>query len=159
MDSFAWKAAFDTGIADIDAQHRTLVDLLNQCEHTARHDPHGLSPATVARLKSHALDHFALEESCLAAANFEGIDLHRTQHRYFASRMAELEALPCHASPALASLTAFLRKWFLFHVTGADRDYVACLTKAERNPSAQARFGESSAGDVARRDDARAPRR
>lgn len=133
MDSFVWKDAFNIGLADIDAQHRELVDLLNECEQTARLRAGGLGPATVARLKTYVVDHFSLEERRLATAGFEGLERHRAQHQYFATRMAELETAAFHANPdELASLTAFLRDWFIHHILGDDRQYIPCLKAAER---------------------------
>jgi hemerythrin-like metal-binding protein len=133
MDSFVWKPAFNTGLAEIDSQHRVLVDLLNECDQTARRRAGGLDPATVARLKAYVVDHFVLEESRMAAAGFENLARHRAQHQYFATRMAELETPASHANPdQLASLVAFLRDWFVHHVLGDDRQYVSCLKNAER---------------------------
>ncbi len=133
MDSFVWKPAFNIGVADIDAQHQELVELLNACEHTARHRIGGLDPAVVARLKAYAVDHFFREEFRLAAAGFEGLEGHRAQHRYFASRITELETPARDATPdELASVVAFLRDWFVHHVLGHDRQYVSCLQNADR---------------------------
>ena len=65
MDYLHWVPELDTGIAEIDAQHRRIVDYINQLQELRHsHDREGLSNV-IAEMVDYTMSHFAFEEALI----------------------------------------------------------------------------------------------
>lgn len=111
----AWDAAYDTGHAPIDAQHRAL---LAQCNRLA--DLCGGDEAAdaefdqcVDRLKAMAREHFAAETSLLAGST--ALDEHLDECEEFEYLASEV-ATPGHFDRL--ELQRFLALWCVGHIAG-----------------------------------------
>jgi hemerythrin-like metal-binding protein len=120
-----------TGNAEIDRQHRELIDWCN-----ALNDPDSVA-AREGRI-SHALRfvigyvelHFAAEDRAMVAAGYPGIEPHRKGHAYFQREVAQLrQNLRSIRSARAAALQLhhLIQDWFLQHIRQADRELAAWL--------------------------------
>lgn len=131
MAHVRWKEHYRIGYKDIDAQHRVLLDLLNQLIDLIDQggSPEGIS-SIFQSLTRYALTHFANEEAYLMAAGFP--DLHRQQaeHATFIQQLLSFDQAYNPSDPALLEETRrFLKDWFLCHILESDMDYVPHLKR------------------------------
>jgi hemerythrin-like metal-binding protein len=121
--AFEWSAVYETGIAEVDAQHRRLVELINELS-VAQARPAG---QLLDELVDYAARHFADEERLMAAQPLqpEAVAAHVAEHRGF---VAELSSLRAQEEGADAStLQRFLASWLAFHILGTDRSMAVQL--------------------------------
>lgn len=131
MAAFVWKDGFNTGIEEIDRQHRLFLDYLNQCnEYALSHNKEQIIPELLLKMKDYALMHFEFEETLMKSVNFAGIAQHEAQHEYFDAQVAELEeAIKNGVNEKAVSLAAFMRDWLVSHILEEDKLYTPLLTK------------------------------
>ncbi len=91
-----WKPEFDTGVEEVDHDHKRLAEGLNKLEELLNSGKGSESiPAVLAFLERYANEHFAREEACMhrmqcptAAAN---VAAHAQFRQTFAAAKAKLE--------------------------------------------------------------------
>lgn len=128
LSPFKWDERYETGIALVDAQHRTLVAMLNMLvavvtgEQTASR---GEILLLLDELDRYARQHFADEERvmCEAGLATAECEAHARQHAAFAEQigLARGDYLAA-AEPMrqLESLARFVTSWLSFHILGSD---------------------------------------
>lgn len=125
--TFQWNSSFETGLADVDSQHRRLVDTINAIGErlalSADIDAAELKDL-YQDLKDYAAYHFAEEETLMAGAGIHAAHLerHRDQHAYYIS---EIERLCRDCSPERPEtgqgMLRFLTSWLAYHILGTDQ--------------------------------------
>jgi hemerythrin len=131
MELFKWKDSFNLGIEELDQQHRTFLEYLNECyeivsEKSGKHS--GIEPPMIERLRQYATIHFHREEDMLRFASYPDMEQQQKQHIYFESKIRELEA-ECEAGKlrSAESIFEFLRDWFLNHILQEDKKFVPLI--------------------------------
>jgi len=123
-----WQDSFSTGIADIDDQHRVLINTLNEANAKLR------SATQVAEidqllkdLLAYALYHFETEEALMQEFDYAGneaefAEKHINQHREFAATAAQMrEQFLATGDLDRDALLAFLNGWLTGHILGVDQ--------------------------------------
>lgn len=123
-----WDTSFETGIDEVDAQHRRLVEIINSlAEGIARAsmtDLHGV----LSQLKDYAQYHFRTEEGIMEAQAYPGLEDHRAEHRAFVDQILLFDLDVILASEGLAwEMFHFLRGWLTNHILVVDRRFSASL--------------------------------
>lgn len=134
VDIFPWNDNFRTGLPEVDAQHRKLVDLLNLlASHVAFQPGAAQLESIYDELAAYAVHHFATEEAIWREhlAGDEAEIAHRASHADFVETVTRLRQEQCHRSPAEAAGEAlgFLARWLASHILESDR-YLACVVHA-----------------------------
>ncbi len=87
-----WSEDFATGFPRIDAEHRKLVDLLNELEAAVhRGQGSGLIGPIVEDLRSYADFHFRHEESCMEQHRCPTAAQNRQAHAHFLAMVAKAQ--------------------------------------------------------------------
>ncbi len=131
MVQITWKDRYNIGYGEIDAQHRSLLDLLNELGGLIgeRQDPVVVG-AVFSRLCDYVRVHFSTEERLLEACGYLRLADHRDLHARFVEKLLELNRSFDPADPRLLSETSdFLKHWYLEHITKADQDYAPFLQR------------------------------
>ena len=131
MVQLQWKDRYNIGYGEIDAQHRSLLDLVNELSGLVgeRQDP-AVVGAVFSRLCDYVRVHFTTEERLLEACGYARLADHRDLHARFVDKLLELNRSFDPADPLLLSETAdFLKHWYLDHITKADQDYAPFLQR------------------------------
>lgn len=133
-----WNEAMETGIAQIDRQHRVLVDILNHAVLKLSANPHDpLFGQLTHDLVDYADYHFRTEEELMRrygydAANGDDANFHVEQHRGFAAQVAAMERdTRIGREPTQDALVTFLRNWLVNHIMTIDKrlgQYIATQT-------------------------------
>lgn len=126
MEFFHWKDSFKIDAAEIDSQHRSFLELLNEYYDSASgctRDKIGCE--FVDRLKEYVAMHFRFEESLMQEAGYPELERQKKQHRYFESLVTDLESAHQQGkTETLKGALLLLRDWFLVHILEEDRKFV-----------------------------------
>ncbi|MDP2416417.1 MAG: PAS domain S-box protein [Hydrogenophaga sp.] len=138
FEIFPWNPNFETGIGVVDAQHRTLVELLNRM---AQHYIDGATEAQtrqiLAELADYALYHFSTEEAVWM--DTLGDDPYLHSHQQFFEHIAGLQAGHRPFKEVLDDLFGYLSSWLAYHILDNDKRMAkAAQAHQEGLPLAQA---------------------
>lgn len=137
MEALSWKAAWASGHAEIDKQHRDLVQIANRLLSAQSDDSRDDVITHLSDLIDHLADHFQFEESILTKVRYAKTEEHRKMHRRLMEKLATLkgrylrETIPKHA------FLRFLRDDLIVgHLIEQDALFFPLLTKpkAPSNP-------------------------
>jgi hemerythrin-like metal-binding protein len=123
MTLIEWRSDFETGVADVDHEHRELVDLINQLHEQMGSDASDETiSAFLGEVFARISAHFALEESVMRKHDYDEYIEHKTDHEKLLDDirdiMDDFEAGK-YASYDEALETA-VRDWFVDHFKTKD---------------------------------------
>jgi hemerythrin-like metal-binding protein len=119
MTLIEWRKEFETGIPDVDHEHRELVDLINGLhEHIAS----GADPARVAEFLGEVFAriaaHFALEESIMRKHAYDEYEAHKAEHERLLDEIRDI--MDGATTEYAKSLSTVVRDWFVDHFKSKD---------------------------------------
>lgn len=125
FEVFPWNRNFETGLNEIDRQHKTLVELLNKLANTLIHEEPIEINLAFEELAKYADYHFETEENTWA--EYFGDDSwfinHQERHSSFLPKVLELKEkhahLPLHE--VVEQIIKFLIRWLAFHIIDDDK--------------------------------------
>lgn len=124
FEIFPWNRNFETGLEDIDEQHRVLVSILNRL---AWHFASGSSVLDglhlLDELLAYASYHFRYEEG-VWEKTLGGTEMarnHHDSHQMFFARIQMLRQSKAPQEDVLAELFDYLTRWLAFHILESDR--------------------------------------
>lgn len=124
MSFFIWKDSFNTGIRGIDAQHRSIIDKINELYNSLGCEDKGKISSIIEDLTRYTVNHFSLEEKLFDTACFPESQAHRHQHDLFREKLADLKSDFEHGrSGVLGDALQFLKDWFMNHILSEDMKY------------------------------------
>jgi len=135
-DSIKWNDAMLTGVAEMDTQHRILVDTLIEANAKltgSASDP--LFEQITRDLLAYAIYHFDTEEQLMRQHGYEPekTALHIGEHRGFSERVVALRSEARSGEPgARDALLAFLRNWLINHILTSDQQLGKFIRAATR---------------------------
>ena len=130
-----WKKEFETGIANIDEQHKKLVAMINELyeafvdkEHKERVDE------IVDKMTEYTVYHFSTEEDYFRKIAFPDLIAHKKMHQEFVEKVAVFKENIVQSKTTLTfKVLSFLQDWLLNHIQYADKAYVPALKKYLEN--------------------------
>lgn len=124
MPKIVWNKSFSVGVAELDAHHQHLADLINRLgEYRRAPNDAGVVDEILAALIDYAAYHFKAEETLLARRGFPELAAHQAEHRQFAEAMTELRYGTSRGIVALDRLYVFLSRWWQHHILQEDGKY------------------------------------
>lgn len=133
MTLIHWEENFALGIADVDHEHKALIDLINRL-HAALGSAadKGEIADFLADLHASVTAHFALEEKVMHQCDYDQLVLHKADHERLLDEIRDImEDQMLHDRAACEeALSERLRVWFEQHFHGADRRLHDMLPRA-----------------------------
>ena len=118
----AWNDSLSTGVAEIDAQHKDFIKLIQRLQ--ILHDKNGSKEfihRILLELAKYAEYHFISEENLMLLFKYPLLTQHQEQHQMLLRSVKyKLEAYE-NGSLSLGEVIAFLSDWLLNHTTKEDR--------------------------------------
>ncbi len=123
MTLIAWRQEFETGIPDVDHEHRELVELINRLHEAL---VAGATKEEVARFLGEVFAkisaHFALEETIMRKHRYDEYAEHKADHEKLLDDLRDI--MDAHAADAYfdyrEALSSAVRDWFIDHFKTKD---------------------------------------
>lgn len=127
-----WQASMSTGVEEIDRQHQTLIQALNELMEAMRQGKGTQRISDIlAFLGQYAASHFAYEERCMEQYHCPAAAVNKLAHQKFIKVFGELRQRLAKEGPTSALVMEVQRQladWLVSHIQGTDcqlRTYVA----------------------------------
>lgn len=137
-----WSKDFETGIAEIDFQHRNLINTFNRAGAELGDDSNEVIwERFTYELLSYSLYHFSTEEKLAAQhaydlENVAAAQAHQAQHRYYTTQLTAIrEQLRLGVLVEKAQFLDFLRNWLIDHILHTDQLLAAFIHEKARQNS------------------------
>ena len=144
IDAFIWDSRFDTGIAIVDAQHKQLVDVVNQLGNELMQGDvtEERLQALFHQLAEYARHHFSDEEKMMQTL---GIDErhrleHVTQHHKFVEQLVSLWKSRASLAKPAETVHGFLASWLTVHILGEDQSMARQFVRLNHGEAATDAF-------------------
>jgi len=113
-----WSVQFETGDESVDHEHREMIELLNRLyERLQQPDADDTVAAFLGEVFANISAHFALEESIMRGARYDGYAAHKEDHEELLDEIRDI--MDMHESGAFDDaaelLAERLRRWFEVH--------------------------------------------
>ena len=119
MTLIEWRKEFETGVADVDHEHRELVDLINQLHEQVSA---GASPDHIqdflGEVFAKIAAHFALEESIMRKHAYDEYEAHKAEHEKLLDEIRDI--MDGATADYGTALSETVRDWFVNHFKSKD---------------------------------------
>ncbi len=127
---FKWNKKYETGIAEIDNQHRKLVSIGAKLEDMFfadnSIDQFDYIVETINELKDYTHYHFRFEEEKMQECGYGNLEQHQMEHLYFIKRIDKISIkdIDENQREIIEEALDFLSKWLFSHILKVDMQYV-----------------------------------
>lgn len=129
-----WNEKFETGISEVDFQHRNLVNMINNLAKNGSEPPgearNFAVRITLEQLIDYTVYHFKAEEALMHEAKYAHEQEHHKAHELLKSRALGFAKKIDEGEDVLNDLLAFLKEWLQKHILITDMQYVADMKAA-----------------------------
>lgn len=129
MACMEWTQELETGIQEIDSQHRQFVDLINELDDAIKTSNADGIKHVIEGVLSYTITHFGFEEELMQKAGFSSLKAHQQSHEYFMRKVAVLRGRFNAGENVSLLLLNMLKDWLVSHIKGEDRDYIDSVKK------------------------------
>lgn len=129
MAMLAWNDSLSVNVAEIDAQHKGLVDMVNKLYDSMRQD-HAASVLLdiVDEMGEYTVVHFGTEERHMDEKGYPDSAAHKAEHAAFVEKVTQVTAECRTGTTALSmDILNFLSGWLVTHINGDDKKLGAYL--------------------------------
>lgn len=130
MPLIHWNNDMSVGIPSIDAQHKKLLDMLNDL-YDAAHLGKGneVVGPTLRALKGYTVDHLQYEERLFLATKYPDAEAHAAEHAILTRKVLDIhKKFECGDATAVTKeVLLFLVNWIMDHTMDSDKKYSAHL--------------------------------
>lgn len=145
MKEFVWTSEFETGIAEIDEQHKQIFIYIDELR-ASLVTTISIAAVRVAlmRLVDYTISHFDFEESLQEKAGYEHLDAHKGVHKVFKKRIAQFVERADRGEDVIPELLSLLSVWLTTHIKHYDQDYVPTVEEIMPTPEVKAGWLEKT---------------
>jgi hemerythrin len=125
-----WKDSYTVGMKDLDAQHRGLLELINQIGDLADtfSPPKSAVFGALNEMIRYAQNHFRTEEQYLEKYGYPKYPEQKEEHEAFVEKTFEMARdLEKEDGLSLGAIILFLEDWYADHILSKDRNYAQYL--------------------------------
>lgn len=127
MPYLVWSEDLDTKIPEIDTQHRTMIDHINQIQRLALQPDATPSTESLSQALQELIDctreHFSYEEQLLEMIEFPSLDEHRASHHEVIAGLEAQRKQVLEEGADPQTLSEFLAQWLVTHIRHDDMDF------------------------------------
>lgn len=155
MATFEWSVLFETGLTEVDAQHKRLVELVNQLGEDADSASSEHIDKALQALADYTVYHFQCEEAIMEASGVAIVysERHRATHRRFVDQVVGwIERRKAGEPIDLRQLIDFLSNWLIFHILGDDQSFGRQVRAIQNGIPPQQAFEQDRHSDDPRTD-------
>jgi hemerythrin-like metal-binding protein/PAS domain S-box-containing protein len=126
LEKVVWNDTFSVGVAEMDAQHRKLLILINQlvdCHATRDGTASEKFHDVLSSMFDYALVHFKAEEAYLQRIGYPQLSAHEKEHSAFVEKMTTYSMAASHGVLDCEGAYHYMREWVLSHILKSDMQY------------------------------------
>ena len=118
-----WEAEYETGIKEVDDQHKFLVEVINELFNAFMEKKHDEElKEIIKKLEDYTIFHFRTEEEYFKPYEFSYKETHLNAHKYFIEQVQKFRDDYYNARVSITfTILNFLRKWLIEHIQGTDK--------------------------------------
>ncbi|RKD21470.1 hemerythrin [Caminicella sporogenes DSM 14501] len=126
---FKWKDAFSVNVAEIDKQHKKLIEIGSKLAHILSLkddiDHYDEIMEILENLKEYTVYHFNYEEELMKKYGFEGLKAHEREHQAFVDKIIELTTkdIDDNQKKVTMDMLIFIADWIENHILKTDHKY------------------------------------
>lgn len=121
MALIEWNPSLNTGVPEIDYQHRNLVAMLNALASAIEEKTADIVLRDILdELNAYVLTHFAAEERIMERIGYEYMAEHQAEHHRLAETVQRYRDAFARGETPVQDILAFMIRWLLNHIAGAD---------------------------------------
>ena len=124
MAYLEWTHDLESGIPVIDAQHKRIIDFINELADACISGNPDETRQVMEGLLDYTVTHFEFEESLQEKAGYPFLKAHRRVHEIFMKKVAEIRSRSAQGENVAQELLNLLNGWLISHIKGEDRDYI-----------------------------------
>ena len=123
--TITWKSCYETGNPTFDAEHRALVNALNELyEAIRKKQGDEVLTSLFPTLNLYIRKHFQHEEEAMLKHRYPGMEAHIKAHRAFKKTVSDYQEQVLTGYTGLSSdLYKSLREWLLNHIVKTDGQF------------------------------------
>jgi hemerythrin-like metal-binding protein/PAS domain S-box-containing protein len=126
LEKIEWREAFSVGVPAMDAQHKKLVNMINQLADC--HADRGIGASEyfqeiLSAMFDYTQVHFSAEEAYLKKIGYPQLTAHEKEHRAFLEKATALAVVSVDGVQDSAGLHDYLKTWLLEHILKSDMQY------------------------------------
>lgn len=125
--TLVWKDEYSVGNAELDAQHRKLMEICNRAQASLAQSDAGDLHLILNELAEYAKYHFRTEERLLEECGCPLLDGQRAGHMAYEEQLVELMLEATSSLPDKAAIHRHVYDWWIHHILGSDRQYAPYL--------------------------------
>lgn len=123
MEKVIWLDSYNTGIEEIDNQHRQIVDYMNQLSVAYLKNDMNAVGEVLEGLVDYTMSHFAFEESLIEEAEYPMANAHKKIHEMFILRLEKLRIAFKAGEAVTEEFYSLLKRWLIQHIQRDDMAY------------------------------------
>lgn len=125
MALIQWDDSFSVGVPRIDAQHKKLVEMVNELNDAMRQGKgKEIVGSIVQGLVGYTLTHFTLEESLFVRTGYPDTEAHEKEHAEFVMKVSKFrDDFETGRLSLSVEVMTFLSSWLTKHIKGCDQKY------------------------------------
>lgn len=124
MAYMEWTRDLDSGIPVIDAQHKRIVEFINELHDARQSGNLSETNHVMEGLLNYTITHFEFEESLQEKAGYPFLKAHQRIHEIFMKKVADIRKRAAAGEEVAHELLSLLKGWLASHIKSEDRDYV-----------------------------------
>ncbi len=125
MPVIIWSEQYETGIAEIDTQHRNLFEAINRLADCFKAGQAELGAReALAFLNEYTQEHFDTEEEFMRVVGYPMSSFHRVEHTELLTKVQNLIVKMDEGFLITADVATFAADWLTHHINEADMGYV-----------------------------------
>lgn len=120
-----WSDEYSVGVESMDAQHKKLIDLINQLDEVIQAGRHfeELEPVLDGVI-DYTKTHFQAEEAYMEKVGYPDLEAHKESHAQLLKEVLGFREAAGSGDPEVMDrFLVFLRTWLLGHIVGIDKQY------------------------------------
>ena len=122
MALLKWKPEYTVGVAGVDLEHQQLIALINEVYKLLEQNTDSENvDQYLGEIYASISAHFALEESCMRASNYDEYKAHKDDHEELLNQIRDF--MDCYLDDPLEGRTLLqqrLDRWFSVHFSSHD---------------------------------------
>jgi len=132
MPQLQWVSSLDTGIREIDVQHRRIVNYINRLSELQGSSDRAAQADVINELVDYTMSHFAFEEEVMNNAGYMFLGPHKRVHEIFTRKVAEMQKRFEAGEDVIDDMLGMLSRWLFNHIRNEDHNYVDVVKTYQR---------------------------